>query len=811
MRISFHLIDKKTILNTLLILFVLNICQAQTTINLNEQNLREIPIDSINFNNIRLSEIIKKSSEDLLLLDKSAKMLADTTTVQILNKRRKERVEAFDFFKKDRISQDLANLSNRDLENLDRQWSNQKKDIKPIISDYFMVIDRFEKEKKSIEVIEEFWDKYREQNKETEINTVLLEDLKNINKQINLLLPALNKKLEINIVHANSLNKIDIEINSTLDRIDIYQISVNNLFKQNADPYWKSFQIDSLLIIGPSLIVTLKGLLFDLKETGENFIPTHFLVVLLFFFFFFMILRFKKRLQNQTGYIETHTLNLNIVFDNPIRTACFYTYVFAYFIYLSLVPAVFLDIISIIAISILFFISRNLFDKIIVSFIKHFIIFWLSVKIAEILSTTSLISRTILLLSSIYFLFWLLQFDKKKELHKYIKNTILARKLLNYYLKLVVIFTIVNIICIVFGYMFFALYISGLILKTTILVVFLYLLNPLLKRFVQLLMEDAYFKSKKFIYGNKGAILKVTFKIINILTYVVFIYSFLTIISFVKPFMAWFNSIFNYEINIGSITFSLWSIALFIIIIVISTFLSKVIQLFLQDEVLVKANLGRGFPETISMLVKYLIVTIGYFIAITSLGFEMSQLTIIFGALSVGIGFGLQNIFNNLVSGLILIFSRPIRIDDTIEINNMIGNVNSIGIRSSNVRTTDGAEVIIPNGNLISNEVINWTLSDQRRRIEVTVGVAYGSDVQKVSEILKTILQETDQVIKFPKPLVLFNEFGDSSLNFRLLFWTDIFGNWMLVKSDVLFKINDAFAKENIEIPFPQRDIHMRS
>jgi small-conductance mechanosensitive channel len=356
-----------------------------------------------------------------------------------------------------------------------------------------------------------------------------------------------------------------------------------------------------------------------------------------------------------------------------------------------------------------------------------------------------------------------------------------------------------------------ALYTSALIVKITLLVIFLYLWNPLLKRFFQLLMEENYIKSRKFIYDNKEAILKTSFKIINVLTYGIFIYSFLTILPFLKPFTNSINAIVNTDLSIGSITFSLWSIGLFVIIIVFSTFLSKVIQLFLQDEVLPKANLGRGFPETISMLVKYLIVGVGYFVAITSLGFEMSQLTIIFGALSVGIGFGLQNIFNNLVSGLILIFSRPIRIDDIIEINTMIGSVKSIGIRSSNVRTFDGAEVIIPNGNLISNEVINWTLSDQRRRIDVMVGVAYGSDIRQVSELLRTILQQNDQVIKSPEPLVLFDEFGDSSLNFKLLFWTANFADWMVVKSNVMFEINDVFAKENIEIPFPQRDIHMRS
>lgn len=809
--ISFNFIDKKTIINTLFILFFYNFCQAQTTINLIEKDLRERNIDSINFNEVRLSQIIIKSSEDLLILDGSKDIIEDTTNVQLLNNKRKDHIANYEFFKKNRIYQNIANLSNRDLENLNRQWTNQKNNIESIIKNYFTVIDNFEKETKSVEKIKIFWEKYREQIDKKEDNTVLSDDLKNINNEIKILLPAIEKNLDQSVVRVNSLYKINIEINSRLDNIGNYLNSVNNLFDKNVNPLWNSFQSESLPIIGNSILFTLKGLLFDLKETAKNFISIHLFVLLLFFFFYFMILRFKKRFNYQKEYIETHVLDLNLVFETPILAAGFYTYIFAYFIYLSLVPAVFIDIISIITISILFFFSTKLFDKLVVNFIKHFIIFWVSVKIVEILTLTSIISRTILLISSIYFLFWLLQFDKKKELNNYIKNTVLARKLLNYYLKLVAIFTLINIISIVFGYMVFAIYIGALTVKITLLVIFLYLLNPLFKRFIQLTFEDKYLKTKNFIYGNKDAILKITFKVINILTYIVFIFSVLEILTIKKPFMTWVNSIFYYQILIGSISFSLWSITLFIIIIILSTFLSKVIQLFLKEEVLMKANLGRGFPETISMLVRYLIIAIGYFLAITSLGFEMSQLTIIFGALSVGIGFGLQNIFNNLVSGLILIFSRPIRIDDTIEINNMIGNVNSIGIRSSNVRTTDGAEVIIPNGNLISNEVINWTLSDQRRRIEIIIGVAYGSDVQKVSKILTTILQEADQVIIFPTPLVLFNEFGDSSLNFRLLFWTDSFSDWIKVKSNVLFKINDEFAKENIEIPFPQRDIHLRS
>ena len=806
-----NLINKRIVFNAILVLFVFNICQSQTVINLTNQDLRETPIDSINFNEIRLSEVLNKSSEDLFTLLELAEKQSDTTIIQELNERRKERINSYELFSKERIFQDLSNFSNRNLENLNRQWSYQKRNIESIMADYLVVIDRFEGEKKSIETIATFWRKYREYNKKTKDNEVLLEDLKNIDNQINLLLPVFQNKVDVVVRHIHSLNKINIEINDRLAAINGYLSSINNLFNQNVNPYWSSFNVDSFAVIGHSIVVTLKDLLFDLKETSKNFIPTHLLVVFIFFFFFFMNLRIKKRLQTQINYIETHTLNLNTVFDKPLRAACFYIYIIAYFIYLSLVPAVFIDIISFISLCVFFFISRNIFDKIVVIFIKHFIIFWISVKIVEILSAPSLISRTILLVTSLYFLFWLLRFDKKKELQKYIKNTVLARNFLNYYLKLVALCTAISIICTVFGFMNLALYASAIIVKVTLLTLFLYLWNPLIKRFFLLLMDENYLKSKKFIYDNKKAILKTTFKIINVLTYAVFFYSFLTILSFIIPFTNWFNSILNNQISIGSLTFSLSGIGLFVIIIVLSTFLSKVIQFFLQDEVLVKANLGRGFPETISMLVKYVIVGIGYFLAITSLGFEMSQLAIIFGALSVGIGFGLQNIFNNLVSGLILIFSRPIRIDDTIEINNMIGSVNSIGIRSSNVRTIEGAEVIIPNGNLISNEVINWTLSDQRRRISVIVGVAYGSDIRHVSDLLKTILQNNDQVMKFPNPLVLFDEFGDSSLNFKLLFWTENFGDWMVVKSNVLFEINDVFAKENIEIPFPQRDIHMRS
>ena len=210
-------------------------------------------------------------------------------------------------------------------------------------------------------------------------------------------------------------------------------------------------------------------------------------------------------------------------------------------------------------------------------------------------------------------------------------------------------------------------------------------------------------------------------------------------------------------------------------------------------------------------MARYTIITLGVFLAITAAGLPLGSLGILIGAFGVGIGFGLQNIFNNLVSGLILLFERPIQIGDTIEVGTLIGNVKSIGIRSSNVRTFDGAEVIVPNGQLISKEVINWTLSDHQRRIEIIAGVAYGSDPHKVKEIFMQCLAKHPDIIESPEPNVYFNDLGESSLDFRLLFCTSKIGEWLRIRSEVVFMVHDALNENGITIPFPQRDLHIKS
>jgi small-conductance mechanosensitive channel len=272
--------------------------------------------------------------------------------------------------------------------------------------------------------------------------------------------------------------------------------------------------------------------------------------------------------------------------------------------------------------------------------------------------------------------------------------------------------------------------------------------------------------------------------------------------------MKWF---FTRERSLGSATFTWGNIFLFFFVIWVSIYISNWIRIILEEDILDRMGLSKGLPNTIALLVKYTLVTAGFFIAVSIAGLELSKLTIILGAFSVGIGFGLQNIFNNLVSGLILLLERPLKIGDTIEVGSLIGTVKSIGIRASNIETYDGAEIIVPNGNLISNQVINWTLSNKRRRIEILAGVAYGSDPDRVQQIFMKILEEHPEVVDEPNPSVLFNNLGDSALEFRLLFWTAHFDEWVRIRSEIIFLIYKRLKEEGIQIPFPQRDLHIRS
>ncbi len=281
-------------------------------------------------------------------------------------------------------------------------------------------------------------------------------------------------------------------------------------------------------------------------------------------------------------------------------------------------------------------------------------------------------------------------------------------------------------------------------------------------------------------------------------------------IGLLAPGASWLRRTLETELRLGEITIVPGDILLFAFVVWISFKLSQLIRISLDSDVYPRFALPRGVPGAINRLTHYVVLVVGVMIAASAAGVDFSRLTLVVGALGVGIGFGLQNIVNNFVSGLILLFERPIRIGDRVELSSQLsGTVERIGIRASVVRTWQGAEVIVPNANLISSEVINWTLSDDRRRMEIPVGVAYGIVPEVVLELLLGVARAHTGVLEDPEPVALFTGFGDSSLDFELRAWTT--GDIVVIPSELRVAINQALAEAGIEIPFPQRDLHLRS
>ncbi len=267
------------------------------------------------------------------------------------------------------------------------------------------------------------------------------------------------------------------------------------------------------------------------------------------------------------------------------------------------------------------------------------------------------------------------------------------------------------------------------------------------------------------------------------------------------------DALFELTWEIGSTTISFQAIVYFVSILIGTWLLARLVQILLKVEIFARFQFSRGVPTAISTTSNYIILISGILIAFSSLGVSAEQFAIIFGALGVGIGFGLRNIIANFISGIIMVFERPIQIGDTIEVDNTLGKVLAIGSRASSVKTFDGSEVIVPNERFISSKVINWTLSDERRRKELKIKVAFGSDIDKVLEIMRDAAMRHDDVLKDPEPLPTFQGFGDYYLEFKLYYW--LIENLIVAQSDVAIDVYKRLKEAGIATPMPIQELIM--
>ena len=322
---------------------------------------------------------------------------------------------------------------------------------------------------------------------------------------------------------------------------------------------------------------------------------------------------------------------------------------------------------------------------------------------------------------------------------------------------------------------------------------------------VRLLMARKTISRFNVVTQRAGPLLRALGKLLEAGAVLTWVITTLNLFRVYRPVAEAVRGFLFYPIELGKISVTAGSILLFALSVWIAFWFARTIRAVLQDDVLPKMALPRGVGNSVSTLSYYALITIGLLVALAAAGFETSQFAIVFGALGVGIGFGLQNIVNNFVSGLILMFERPIQPGDVVEVSGTSGTVREIGMRATTLTTFDGADVVVPNGTLLSEKLINWTLSDMNRRIDVDVGVAYGSDPRQVVELLAEIAASCTGIGASPhRPSSSWASaraprFRHTGMDERF------FRDWVPIRSQFTIRIYDALRAAGIVIPFRSR------
>lgn len=795
---------------TILLLGTLHLAQAQVLEEVEAQLLTEQPVDStlkvIPFNDVLIAAgearvRAVKLSESLVSAETIAAETRVNDSVLAMVKAALDRVKPIDLEQKDQ----------RYLSNERINWQSaygHVEDQKRKLSDRIRSLQdkqvRLEKEIQLWTATSTVRDSVNAYESLAPVITRTVSMLDSLRDQLemrsNLLIEPLNKNIETGV-----------EVELLLDRID------QALFNKSTQVYSKT---NTPLFLPESYTETSMGFLGAVKQSMRsewNALKFHYngnkgryrlylmfaIGVLVFF------LWLSKRVRRlKPDHLEYYQRTLKSILQRPVSAAVLFTIFFAA-VFFPNQPTLLNDITILLVLLPVLDITLSLTQK-----KNHALLYILGglmliFLVSHLVPLDNVVYRYVLLaLGVVEFLILYRLYQRRESIR-------LTSPSLTRFIRFLVVFHLVivgvGILANILGYMSLAQIATESMLNSALLGTVLFFFAVILIGGLQLFISSPYADRLLVIRAHEEYLKTLVVRIV-ILAITLFWFDAILRIFYIRVFVYdMIQKFFTREISVGSMKFSLFKVLLFVFIIWLSVMISRIIKVLLQEDVLSRLKLKRGVPRMIMAVAQFAAITLGILFAVRAIGMPLDQLTIIFSAFSVGIGFGLQNIFNNLVSGIILLFERPIQIGDAVEVGTLTGTMRSMGIRSSIVQTFDGAEVIVPNGQLISQEVVNWTHTDKNRRIEILAGVAYGSDAHLVQKLLVECITSHPEAKKYPTPMVFFNDMGDSSLVFRMLFWTDNFDDWVRIRSEVIFKIYDTLNENGIEIPFPQRDLHLRS
>jgi len=705
-------------------------------------------------------------------------------------------------------SSNLNNYNSVQLKNINRQWEILQKEMSQSLSSISDRTKILEKEKEYIQNMLATWQLTREKDTGNAIPKELLNSIFALEKEINGVLEILQKELNELLRIQSGFSNRNILIETKLIELkDLIVSKQRAAFERNSYPLWNFFSDNSdtvhISIQAHNLINTYNASLKSFYDYYENKFAIGFFLFMLLLGFSFALRFYSNRIEDDSPTVKKALL----IVQRPFAL----TFLLFLFV-ISLVTntaTTFNGFRKILLLIPLLLILLKIIEPKLKSGLILFMFLFLLKELKVNTGSATLIERLFLLgltLATLLALYWI----SRTKLFKGVKWNRKILLLVNAFFKFGVVISILVLLLNIFGYVKLSNILINGFYNTIYVTILLFSAKSIFNALVLLLLKTKPAQKLKIVSLHSPSILSIVKKVLDLVLGIFWLIVLLQ--SFLVYDVVYYliHSMLTANIGYGSISISLGEIIVFFFTIWISFQISKLLQFILEVDIFPQFKLPRGVPGAILSLSKYTIITLGLFVAFLSIGVDFNKFAILIGALGVGIGFGLQNLVNNFISGIVLIFERPIQNGDVIKIGEITGTVKKIGIRASVVRTFDGAEIIVPNGNLISTELTNWTLSDHFRRMDVVVGVEYGSNVELVRELLLEATKDIEDVLTRPAPIVLFNDFGNSSLDFILRCWTRNYDNWLLIESELRFKINSLFEENNITIPFPQTDVHIK-
>jgi len=806
MQVKLFLFFRKIILIALLLASVFSFSQSKSTKSTIDSSMvvkpEAIPV-------LKIIQKIEETNEAIRLSDK--KIQPSSSIIQIdsllpgyiqLVKKQKKRTD--NFIK--------SNPNRQKINILIREWNAEHYNLNNWES---TVNDSEERNLRLIEVIsfqEQTWElTYQhaiEEKVPPEISTSIKIILNKVKKSKKSYVDASNKLLKLE----SKINKQKTVINKAIENLNTLKYSETyDLFYLRYAPLWKtSFKSVSNKVKKDEIESVSENIsrIFKFIETSESDIYLYFIVVVLLISLFFLLKRtyVKFPFNEEDGDLQNAK---DIVLNHSLASIIFLSLVFAK-LFFNNAPTLFGDaLILLILVASIPLLQPYMYKR-----FKKIIYF---VLLFFILDTT----KTYVWFSSVQYRIYLLAeaFIVIAILFRFTYPYIKTRQmrigkfglLLIHATPVIYLLSIVSIVSNLLGYTNLSDLTLKINIQSSIITIIFYVILMILGGVSTGLIHRHFSKKESVDQDQKFAIEKKSLGVIRVLAFIFWILFFLRTVDLLTPLTDYLTDVFTEPYKMGTMIFTIGAILTFILILIISYFITRFISfIFDGGGVSFKfLNLPKGVPAAISLVIRYFIIAFGFVLALSSLGIDLSKFNLMAGALGLGIGFGLQTIVSNFISGLILVFERPILPGDTVEVNNLLGTVNRIGVRSSTISTFDGAEVVVPNNNLISNDLINWTLSNNIKRVEILIGTTYGSDPNKILKILDDVAHEYGNALKTPAPMALFSEFGDSSLNFKLRFWVP-YEIGLQAKSDVSINVYNRFKEMGVEIPFPQQDIHIK-